>query len=469
MKKTLLYLILIMSIIMAGTVAYVSVGGLLKVFSGAGTLGLILFSSIEIAKIIATSAIHTYGKILGWFYNTLLSLGILIAMVITSMGIYGFLSSTYKESFSKMESVESRLELIETKSNSYKIQLTSLNDEKESINNTISELSKGLSNNVIQYRDKETNQIITTTSSSTRRALEKQLDRAVSRQTELNTKIDELSNIVFDLDNEALEVKLGNDVASELGPLKYLAEVTGTDMDNVMKWFILLLIVIGDPMAVLMVIVFNKVANIKRVEKPDIEEDDVETKEVEESEEEEETKEDEIESEKELPELIEDEHIDIEVDEILEEEEEEIEDIIEEDDVPEEVYELDNIDEEIEEDDIDIEESEDEKVMVSIEEDDVDVIKEEIMVKKEGIKEEMEGIMGEKEEIEDVIVYSLKENSEIDQDLLEKLDKLKRLEEKEKELKEREDIINRLDDEIKDWENTHWKLRRNKKPPSAIE
>ena len=67
--------------------------------------------------------------------------------------------------------------------------------------------------------------------------------------------------LVFNLENQILETKLGDETSSELGPLKYLSEVTGKSMDEVMKWFILLLIVIGDPMAVLMVIVFNKVIN----------------------------------------------------------------------------------------------------------------------------------------------------------------------------------------------------------------
>jgi hypothetical protein len=57
--------------------------------------------------------------------------------------------------------------------------------EKSTINGAISELRAGLSNNVIQYKDRETGQIITTTSSSTRRALERQLDQAVERQTEI--------------------------------------------------------------------------------------------------------------------------------------------------------------------------------------------------------------------------------------------------------------------------------------------
>ena len=261
MKKVLLYLILIMAVGMAGTVAFISVTGLLKVFAGAGTSGLVFFITLEIAKIIATSAIHTYGKIIGWGYNIILSLFILITMAITSLGVYGFLSSTYKESFSKMENMGSQIELLENRRDSYQKQLTSVDTEKESVTQTITELSKGLSNNVIQYKDPETGEIITTTSSSTRKALEKQLDRATDRQTVLNVKSDELSDKVFEIEGEITDVKLSDGTSTELGPLKYLADVTGLTMDEVMKWFILLLIVVGDPMAVIMVIIFNKVIN----------------------------------------------------------------------------------------------------------------------------------------------------------------------------------------------------------------
>tara|TARA_R110000803_G_scaffold74903_3_gene139054 strand:+ start:42337 stop:43629 length:1293 start_codon:yes stop_codon:yes gene_type:complete len=250
-----------MAIGMAGIVAYVSVGGLLKVFSGAGTLGLLFFSAIEIAKIVATSAIHTYSDKISWIYKGALSLGIGIAMVITSVGIYGFLSSTYKETFMKLENVEAQVFLLEKKRDGIQTQLNNIITEKTSIDGRISSLSSGLSNNVIQYKDPETGQIITTTSSSTRRALEKQLNGAMTRQDVINLKYDNLNDKVFELDNQIVEVKLGNDSAAELGPLKYLSEVTGKSMDEVMKYFIFLLIIIGDPMAVLMVIVFNKIVN----------------------------------------------------------------------------------------------------------------------------------------------------------------------------------------------------------------
>jgi len=273
MKKILLYLILIMAITMAGIVAYVSIGGLMKVFSGAGTLGLLFFTSIEASKIIATSAMHTYGKKIGFIYKILLSVGITITMVITSVGIYGFLSSTYQETFIKLESIEGRVTLLGKKRDGIQLQMQGVDKEKNSINTRVSELSKGLSNNVIQYKDRETGQIITTTSSATRKVLERQLNKAIERQGELNIKSDDLNTKIFDLDNKILEVNVGNDTAAELGPLKYLSEITGKTMDEVMKYFIFLLILIGDPMAVLMVIVFNKVVNYssedKKKDKPE--------------------------------------------------------------------------------------------------------------------------------------------------------------------------------------------------------
>lgn len=250
-----------MAITMAGIVAYVSIGGLMKVFSGAGTLGLLFFTSIEAAKIIATSAMHTYGKKIGFIYKILLSAGITITMIITSVGIYGFLSSTYQETFIKLESIEGRVTLLGKKRDGIQLQLQGVDKEKNSINTRVSELSSGLSKNVIQYKDRETGQIITTTSSATRKVLERQLNKAIERQGELNIKSDDLNTKIFDLDNKILEVKVGNDTAAELGPLKYLSEITGKTMDEVMKYFIFLLILIGDPMAVLMVIVFNKVVN----------------------------------------------------------------------------------------------------------------------------------------------------------------------------------------------------------------
>jgi len=260
MRKILLYIILVMAIVMVTVVAYVSVNGLMRVFAGAGVVGLIFFSAIEVAKVIATTAIHTYGKKIGWVYNSLLALGITIAMIITSMGIYGFLSSTYRETANKMDNIENQVMLLESNLGNFQEQFNLYNNERSELNNSISSLRSGLSNNVIQYTN-NSGQLITTTSSANRKALENQLNSALLRQNELNFKIDEVNDKIFELKTNILDVKNSDHSSTELGPLKYLSDVTGTSMDNVMKWFILMLIIIGDPMAILLVIVFSKVMN----------------------------------------------------------------------------------------------------------------------------------------------------------------------------------------------------------------
>ncbi len=150
------------------------------------------------------------------------------------MGIYGFLSAAYQETAAKAGNIDSQIALIETKRDNVKEQLAIYNAEKESINEAVSSLRSGLSNNVIQYTDTLGN-VITTTSSSTRRALEKQLDQAIGRQTEINNRVDGLNQQLFEYETEIIEVTSNANIAGELGPLKYLSGLTGKPMDQIIN------------------------------------------------------------------------------------------------------------------------------------------------------------------------------------------------------------------------------------------
>ena len=260
MKTVLKYLVLFMAISLAAIVAYVSISGLLLIFSGVGLIGLIFFSSIELSKIVATSAIHTYSNILNWGYKTLLSLGIIIAMAITSMGVYGFLSSAYKSTSLELTSINAELGLIDTKLDNLKDNKLILTNQLIQSQEGINELRNALSNNKQVWVDANGNQVITS-SSANRKVLETQLTIATSDVRNLQQEITLIDSTFNHLYNEKLVIETNNTVASELGPLLYLSGVFDTDMDTVMKWFILLLIVIGDPMAVLLIIIFNKIAN----------------------------------------------------------------------------------------------------------------------------------------------------------------------------------------------------------------
>lgn len=260
MKKGLIYFIFIMAIILAGTVAYVSISGLLTVFSGAGFLGLLFFSAIEISKIVATSAIHTYGKKIGWLYNGLLSLGIIIAMAITSMGVYGFLSSGYEKNSAKSDNVEREIKLIDNQIKLKEKSRESVNSQLLQTQESITQLRTALGNNTQSRVDRNGN-VITTSSAANRKAYESQLKLAIESEDRLNDDLSKIDSTINVLSESKLKIESDEAASTELGPLKYLAEISGTSMDNVMKWFILLLIIIGDPMAILMIIIFNKIIN----------------------------------------------------------------------------------------------------------------------------------------------------------------------------------------------------------------
>ena len=237
--------------------AFYSVTGLSKLFAGASFEVLIMASSLEIAKLVIASLLYQYWNEINKLLRFYLTTAAIVLVAITSMGIYGFLSAAYQETAALAGSVDSQIELIETKRDNVKGQLEVYNEEKSSINQAVADLREGLSNNKIQYRDRETGEIITTTSSSTRRALEKQLDQAIERQTEINTRVDKLNEELFGYETEIVEVTTSSEVGSELGPLKYISNLTDKPMDEIINYLLLIIIFVFDPLAISLVIAAN--------------------------------------------------------------------------------------------------------------------------------------------------------------------------------------------------------------------
>jgi len=251
------FLIAISALSVSASAAFYSVSGLSKLFAGAAFAVIIMAASLEVAKLIIASLLYQYRKTLPRGLKIYLTTAAFVLVLITSMGIYGFLSAAYQETANKAGNIDAQIALIETKRDNVRDQLTVYNAEKSTINEAVADLQAGLANNVIQYKDRETGEIITTTSSSTRRALERQLDQAIERQTELNTKIDGLNTQLFDYETEIVEIQTSNDLAGELGPLKYLSGLTGIPMDKIINYLLLTIIFVFDPLAIALVIAAN--------------------------------------------------------------------------------------------------------------------------------------------------------------------------------------------------------------------
>ena len=256
-KRIFPFIIALSALSVSLSAAFYSVTGLSKLFAGASFQVLIMASSLEVAKLVIASLLYQYWGELNKILRTYLSVAAFVLVLITSAGIYGFLSAAYQETAASAGIVDKEIELIDLKKGRFEENRTYYLSEKEALDESISDLRAGLANNVIQYKDKETGQIITTTSSSTRRALQKELDQAIESRNEISQKLEVVTDSISSLEIKRLNVESNSEVAAELGPLKYISELTSTPMSRVVNILMLVIIFVFDPLAISLVIAAN--------------------------------------------------------------------------------------------------------------------------------------------------------------------------------------------------------------------
>jgi len=256
-KYVLPTMVALSALSVSASAAFYSVSGLSKLFAGASLEVLIMASSLEISKLVIASLLYQYWDRLNKLLRFYLSIAACILVIITSMGIYGFLSAAYQETATKSGIVDKEISVMTMKKDRFVESRDFLLDEKKQIDESITSLRDGLSNNVVQYKDPETGEIITTTSSSTRKVLQAQLEEAILSRDNLSNKIVTVTDSISSLDIKILEVETNSDLAGELGPLKYLSELTDKPMNDIINYLLLIIIFVFDPLAISLVIAAN--------------------------------------------------------------------------------------------------------------------------------------------------------------------------------------------------------------------
>jgi len=257
-RKVLPYLVALSALSVSLSAAFYSVIGLSKMFAGASIQVAIMAGSLEIAKLVIASLLYQYWSRLNALLKVYLTIAVGILMIITSGGIYGYLSSAYSETSNKLEVIDKNIAVYELKRDRFSVQLEDIRTERNSLAESIKELSKGLSNNVIQYKDEDGN-IITTTSSATRKVLERQLNDSKAQRDKLSSTEEALVDSITRIDIIKLDIETDSDIAAEIGPLKYIAKLTDKTIDQVVNWFIIALMLVFDPLAVALVIAANTI------------------------------------------------------------------------------------------------------------------------------------------------------------------------------------------------------------------
>ena len=268
MKRRLLpYLIALSALSVSGSAVFYSVYGLSKLFAGASTQVIIMAGSLEVAKLVIASLLYQYWSKLNKFLRSYLLIACFVLMVITSGGIYGFLSGAYQTTANQSAIIEKELAVIEMKRTRFNETRDELKIEKKQVYTSIVDLRKSLANpHQVQYIDKESGQLITTTSSRARKALKGELESAVLELHGVNLKLEAMTDSVAKLDIAVLNKETSNEAERELGPLRYISELSGKPMNIIVNWLLMLIIFVFDPLAVALVVTANFAFN--QIKKP---------------------------------------------------------------------------------------------------------------------------------------------------------------------------------------------------------
>jgi len=270
MKKYLLPLIIALSALsVSASAAFYSVTGLSMLFAGASFAVLIMASSLEVAKLVIASLLYQYWEKLNKVLRTYLTIAACVLVLITSAGIYGFLSAAYQETATKSEIVNKQIAALESKKKLYEDSRNNILQEKQSLATLRGTLSKG---STTQYTDRNGNLVVRTNNAAIRN-----IESASKSDEKLSGKIDVVNDSIFSLENQILEIKVNSEATSELGPLKYLSKLTGQPMDKIINWFLLVIIFVFDPLAISLVIAANfAFAQIRKDPKHELTEEDKE-------------------------------------------------------------------------------------------------------------------------------------------------------------------------------------------------
>ena len=227
------YVVGLSALLVAGSAAYYSVFGLSKLFSGAMFAVVVMAGSLEFAKLVSASFLYRYWNKINQILKIYMTIGVVTLVFITSAGIFGFLSNAYQGATVEFEKESTKLLYKEDR-------LSQLEEDKQYLKEELELAISELPENYITAKRK--------------------------LREDYNPKVLEINDEILGVKSEIGDLKTALiETGVDVGPAIYLARVFGTDVDTVVKFFIFILIFVFDPMAVSLVIAYNRILedNIK--------------------------------------------------------------------------------------------------------------------------------------------------------------------------------------------------------------
>jgi hypothetical protein len=237
-KNWLKYLVALSAILIAGSAAYFSVTGLGVLFSGAAVAVMVMASSLELAKLVSATYLKQRWNEIKGFNKWYLSFAVGILMLITSAGIFGYLSNAFQQQNLALQQVDREVLIHTTKIQQNEAQIKQLSTQITEFNSNQGKIIDGgkVNSRLLRSIDNRDKQIA-------------KLNDKISLLQEENAKEnDEINKIKTD--NLGLE--------KEVGGFRFVAEAFGVELNTVVKFFIILIVIVFDPLAIALIIAFNQ-------------------------------------------------------------------------------------------------------------------------------------------------------------------------------------------------------------------
>lgn len=274
-KPILFYLSFVAASLLALCSASFSVYGLSSLFAGARFFIIIAFSALEFAKIVALSVFYNYRKNFQKKLRVYYIFSIITLIFITSIGVYGFLSNAYQknsdkiniqfinENFNeeKQKIIKDRIDIYNNQLNDYRKRLLILNEQRKTQEERLNRAQETVNKKMIDSARKD-------------------IERSDAEIKDLNIKIENVIKLINEENKKLEELKKEKIDTSEknkgidVGPLKFLSKILSSNMDSIVNWLILLLVVVFDPLAIVLWIATNQIVITKKeeIKKEDMEE-----------------------------------------------------------------------------------------------------------------------------------------------------------------------------------------------------
>jgi len=251
------FIIAFSALSVSASAAFYSVYGLSKLFAGASFEVIIMAGSLEVAKLVTASLLYQYWNTINKSLRTYLTVATIVLVIITSMGIYGFLSAAYQDTYRQLTIKENQTSFLEQKRDFYQLDVNRYDEELKRISDNIGILSNAKSQ-TIQVRDTSVaGGVRTTISTSELRLATKRIEAEEQNRKSVQAKREVAADSLQKYQLEILELENNFEVAGELGPLQYLSGLTGYPMDKIINILLLVIIFVFDPLAISLVVAAN--------------------------------------------------------------------------------------------------------------------------------------------------------------------------------------------------------------------